>query len=68
MRAKPYARLRAQIYSVFGAQKGLADAMGISLQKLSRLLNGRQDWTRAEIETASKALNIPLERIHKYFF
>ena len=65
---KTFARLRGEIRGTFGTQEAFAQAMGITLPKLSRLLNGRQDWTRDDILAAAQALRIPTSRIHEYFF
>ena len=65
---RPYAKLRGEIRYTFGTQAAFAQAMGVSLPKLSRLLNKHQEWTCDEILAASRVLNIPPQRIHEYFF
>ena len=61
-------KLRGRIREKFGTQEAFAKAVGMSETTLSSKLNGKTDWTRAEIEKASTLLGIPIEEIPCYFF
>lgn len=63
-----YSKLRGKIREVFGTQDAFAVAMGMNTATLSSKLNGRTDWSRAEMELACTLLHIPLEEMHIYFF
>ena len=63
-----YAKLRGKIREVFGTQDAFADYMGMNAATLSAKLNGKTDWTRAEMEKACPALHIALTEMHIYFF
>lgn len=63
-----YAKLRGRIREKFRTQGAFAEAMGMHPTTLSKKLAGLVDWTRQEIEKASKLLKIPAEEIHVYFF
>lgn len=63
-----HAKLRGRIREKFGAQEAFAAAMGLHRVTLSCKLNGKRDWTRQEIETAVRLLDISVEDIAAYFF
>ena len=63
-----HAKLRGRIREKFGAQDAFAAAMGKHPATISCKLNGKSDWTRQEIETAVRLLDIPVEDIGAYFF
>lgn len=63
-----YNKLRCRIFEKFGTQQTCAEALGWSNGSLSAKLNGRTEWTRQDIETVCKALDIPLEEAVAYFF
>lgn len=56
-----YAELRGAIRAKYGTQKAFADALGMHYSTLSGKLNGRTDWTRQEMESASKLLGISVK-------
>lgn len=63
-----YSKLRGKIREVFGTQEAFATAMGMDKSTLSAKLNGKTDWTKAEMEKACSLLGIPLMEMHFYFF
>ena len=63
-----YSKLRGKIREVFDTQEAFADAMKMNAATISGKLNGRSDWTRAEMELACSLLGIPMIEMHKYFF
>lgn len=66
--SRNYARLRGKIREVYGAESAFADALGMSRSTLSKKLNGKNDWSRSEIEKCSELLNIPVADVYAYFF
>ena len=58
-----YSKLRGKIKEVFGTQEKFADAMSMSTVTLSAKLNGRVDWTQAEMNLACDLLGAPYEFI-----
>lgn len=65
---KRYSKLRGLICEVYGTQAKFAEAMGLSLPVVCRLLNGSREWTRTEMAKAAQLLGIPLTEIHFYFY
>lgn len=63
-----YAKLRGKIREIFGTQEAFAVAMGMNAATLSGKLNGKSEWTRAEIRKACALLRIALADAHEYFF
>ena len=63
-----YSKLRGKIKEVFGTQEKFADAMSMSTVTLSAKLNGRVDWTQAEMYLACDLLGVPYEFIPILFF
>ena len=53
-----YPELRGAIRAKFGTQQAFAKAMGMHSSTLSGKLRGLTDWTREEMELASKLLDI----------
>lgn len=53
-----YAKVRGAIREKFGTQEAFAKAMKMHTSTLSSKLRGRTDWTRKEMEDASKLLDI----------
>lgn len=68
--AYDYSKLAGRIVEKFGSRKAFAKAYGISLNSVSKKLNGKMGITKADIEKMSQPdlLDIPAEEIHKYFF
>lgn len=63
-----FGKLREEIGKKFTDNDQFADAMDFNPSTLSKKLNGGSDWKRAEIEKACELLNIPMEKVHEYFF
>lgn len=63
-----YNKLRGRIREKYFTQAAFAEAMGIATTTLSAKLNGKTDWSRAEIELACRLLCISGEEIPSYFF
>jgi plasmid maintenance system antidote protein VapI len=65
-----YSKLRGRIIEKFGSVSAFADAYGISLNSMSRKLNGKMAITTDDIVKMSKPefLDIPTNEIHEYFF
>ena len=53
-----YPEVRGAIRAKFGTQEAFAKAMGMHSSTLSSKLRGLTDWTREEMELASKLLGI----------
>lgn len=62
-----YPRLRGLIREKFATQEAFAEAMGMTPATLSGKLNGKTEWTRAEIERACRLLGIALAEAFEYF-
>ena len=65
---RTYGKLRERIRLRFGVMSDFASAIGISRSALSQKLNGSRDWSRSEIESVCKSLDIPIEQVGDYFF
>lgn len=65
---RTFGKLREKIKAVYGTQKAFADAMGMNVTTLTLKLNGKSEWTVAEIEKACYLLNISSKEIVDYFF
>lgn len=63
-----YKELRGKIRGKFGTQEAFAQALDMDPASLSKKLNNKSDWTRAEIDRACTLLGIPLEEAVLYFF
>lgn len=68
-----YSKLRGRILEVYKTQEAFAKAMSeagtkISLCTLNKKLNGRTEWTTAEIHCACSLLGIEAADIPIYFF
>ena len=63
-----YAKLRGRITEKFSTIEKFAEAMGRDVSSISAKLNNKSSWKREEIEKACELLEIPLEKVHIYFF
>lgn len=63
-----YKKLRGKIREKFGTQEAFAEALNVHPTTLSKKLSNKSEWTRQEIEDASRLLEVPGEEIHAYFF
>jgi len=65
---KEYSKLLGKIKECGFTQQEVADRMGISSVTLGRKLNGFNDFKITEIEKLSTILQIPVSKLHFYFF
>lgn len=63
-----YAKLRGKIVEVYGNQRGLSKAIGISEHTISVKLNNKKSWTQNEITKMCELLGISPAEITAYFF
>lgn len=63
-----YSNLRGAIRAKFKTQEAFAKALGISPCGLSNKLNGKTEWTVAEIRLGCALLGLSAEDIPSYFF
>ena len=63
-----YAKLKGKIKELFATQGAFAQALDIDEGTLSAKLNNSSPWKDDEIVKACELLNIPIERVHEYFF
>ena len=63
-----FAKLRGRIREKFGTEAAFAKALGVSVQIVSRKLNGNCQFKTRDIEKWCKVLEIPLEDAGLYFF
>lgn len=65
---RQYAKLKGEIREKYGTQSAFASDMGFTISTMSLKLNGKSEWTRAEIVKACDLLGVPLSEAHNYFF
>ena len=63
-----FPELRGLIREKFKTQEAFADAIYLSQCSVSKKLNGKTEWTAADIRNTCEALDIPPEKIPLYFF
>ena len=63
-----YNKLRGAIREKYGTQESFAEAMDMHPATLSGKLTGKTDWSKTEMETAAKLLDISFGDVHAYFF
>ena len=63
-----FGKLREAIRNKCGTLRNFAELSGIKYCSLVRKLSGKTEFTRAEIALCCELLDIPVERIHEYFF
>jgi len=63
-----YNKLRGKIIEKFGSIKAFAKAYGISLNSMSKKLNGKTEISTKDIVKMSKLLDIKPCEYHEYFF
>ena len=63
-----YSKLKGRIVEKFGSQAAFAVALGWREALLSAKLNGKSQWSFAEVMKACELLEIPLNEAHLYFF
>lgn len=63
-----YPELRGKIRSRYKEQADFARAINLSPSSVSHKLNGKTQWSAADIRAACAVLEIPIEDIPVYFF
>lgn len=63
-----YSALRGKIRAKYNTQADFAAELDMSACSLSQKLNGRTEWTAAEIRKACELLSIDPADIPNYFF
>lgn len=61
-------KLRGKIRENFGSEYAFGEALGIALSTLSGKLNNKSEFTRSEILSIVKLLNLKKEEIYDVFF
>ena len=62
-----YKKLRGRIIEMYGSQLAFADHIKVSMQTVSRKLNGRINFSQKDIIVWSEALDIDLKDAGLYF-
>ena len=63
-----YRKLRGRIIDIYGSQKKFSETIDLSEQSITAKLNGRSDFSQADILKWSDALLIDKNDIGTYFF
>lgn len=63
-----YSKLKGRIIEMYDSFGSFAEAIGISRQAVSNVLNGHTQFTASSIELWRNALDIPASEIGLYFF
>ncbi|RHU80474.1 DUF739 family protein [Clostridiaceae bacterium OM08-6BH] len=63
-----YRKLRGRIIEIYGSQKKFSETIDLSEQSITAKLNGRSDFSQADILKWSDALLIDKNDIGTYFF
>lgn len=63
-----YSKLKGRIIEKYGSQEAFAGAIGRSVVSVSKKMNGKSSFTRADIISWSEKLEIPVSEIGDYFF
>ena len=61
-------KLRGKIRENFGSEYAFGEALGMALSTLSGKLNKKSEFTRSEILSIVKLLNLKKEEIYDVFF
>lgn len=61
-------KLRGKIRENFGSEYAFGEALGMALSTLSGKLNNKSEFTRSEILSIVKLLNLKKEEIYNVFF
>lgn len=61
-------KLRGKIRENFGSEYAFGEALGMALSTLSGKLNNKSEFTRSEILSIVKLLNLKKEEIYDVFF
>jgi hypothetical protein len=63
-----YAKLRGRMVEKYGTIEKTAEAAGLRRDMISLALNGKRQFTQADIVTLIATLEIPSEEVGAYFF
>ena len=63
-----YKKLKGAIRGKYGTQAVFAKEMDLSVCSLNKKLNGRTEWTAADMRKAMELLDIPAHESPAYFF
>ncbi len=63
-----FPKLRGAIREKYGTQEAFAAAINMNPATLSSRLNGKTEWSIAEMKIIAELLQIPIERAYLYFF
>lgn len=61
-------KLRGKIRENFGSKYAFGEALGMALSTLSGKLNNKSEFTRSEILSIVKLLNLKKEEVYDVFF
>lgn len=61
-------KLRGKIRENFGSEYAFGEALGMALSTLSAELNNKSEFTRSEILSIVKLLNLKKEEVYDVFF
>ena len=62
-----YKKLRGRIVEMFGSQQEFAEHIGVTIQTVSRKLNGKVGFSQKDIVIWSEALGLELKDAGLYF-
>ena len=63
-----YSKLKGRIIEKYGTRTAFADAIGMTMESLSRRLNNGATFKADEYIKACDLLDIPPKEMHLYFF
>lgn len=63
-----YSKLKGRIIEKYGTRTAFADAIGLTMESLSRRLNNGANFKADEYIKACDLLDIPPKEMHLYFF
>ena len=63
-----YSKLSGKIVEKYRTRGAFADALGITLESLSKKLSNKADFKQSEIRKSCSLLKIPLRETGAYFF
>ena len=65
---RKFGTLRERIKMLYTTQNEFAEALGVNVATLNFKLNGKTEFTRAEMEKACYLLDGDLKNLRRYFF
>lgn len=63
-----YSKLKGRIVEKYGTIEQFSEAMGLSVNTISKYLNNKVPWKQTNINAAVRVLDIQPEEISLYFF